>query len=325
MARFLHGMVLATVVGTGVSFGAGDGPPSTLKKAELIARFRDGTIIRRITLQEDLEIQTKYGKLTIPVSDLRRIEFGLHIPEKTAQRIAGAMHQLGAKDFQNREAASKELRALGAPAYPALLEAAKGSDPEVARRAQEVLLYLRERVAQEDLQIPTEDVIHTSNCVLSGRILSQVLKGKTMYFGELPMKLGDLRSIHTAFEAQLAINGTTQAVDFDQWVDSGFRLDADTGLVIDGCGKVVLTHHEQGPIVSEPDGIGIQLFPGLGFQQPGTLIGRVGEKGEPFYIGKRYEGKPGRAGRLYLRVVPMPKSPAAFTGSYKVTIVSVRR
>src|SRR5437868_7550238 len=36
-------------------------------------RFTDGSIVRMIVLQESLEVVTKYGKLTIPANDIRKI------------------------------------------------------------------------------------------------------------------------------------------------------------------------------------------------------------------------------------------------------------
>src|SRR5687768_18567467 len=50
--------------------------------------------------------------------------------------IKALVDQLGAEDYAKREAAAKRLKALGKGALPALREAAKHDDPEVASRAQ---------------------------------------------------------------------------------------------------------------------------------------------------------------------------------------------
>ncbi len=183
MMRFLHAMLLSAVVGTGMCLAAEDSTSSPPRTTELVARFRDGSTLRRITLQDGLEIQTKYGKLTVPIGAIRRVEFGRHTSDETLQRIAEAVKELGSADFQKREAASKALIALGASAYPALVEAAKSADQEVVRRAQTALLTIRERIPEEDLRIPEVDVIHTGDCVLSGRMLAPVLKARTANFG----------------------------------------------------------------------------------------------------------------------------------------------
>jgi uncharacterized protein (TIGR03067 family) len=50
-------------------------------------------------------------------------------------RVALLVRQLGDDSYSRREAASKALDALGAPALPALHQAAASADPEVRRRA----------------------------------------------------------------------------------------------------------------------------------------------------------------------------------------------
>src|SRR5437667_252781 len=39
---------------------------------------------------------------------------------------------------------------------------------------------------------------------------------------------------------------------------------------------------------------------------PGTLLGRVGENGEAFLIGDRFDGAPERDGKLYLQIMSSP-------------------
>src|SRR5436189_5676485 len=41
-------------------------------------RFADGSVVRMNVLQETIEVATKYGKLTIPTDDIRRIDIGMH-------------------------------------------------------------------------------------------------------------------------------------------------------------------------------------------------------------------------------------------------------
>jgi hypothetical protein len=52
----------------------------------------------------------------------------------------------------------------------------------------------------------------------------------------------------------------------------------------------------------------------------GWLIGKVGEDGEPFVIGDRYEGNPEREGHLFLHIGPSPWN-TPVVGSYDVKIV----
>jgi uncharacterized protein (TIGR03067 family) len=66
-----------------------------------------------------------------------------------AQRIVGLIQQLGDDELEKREAASKELEAIGEPALAALRKAASSEDAEVRRRAESVIEALRVRAEKE--------------------------------------------------------------------------------------------------------------------------------------------------------------------------------
>jgi hypothetical protein len=51
----------------------------------------------------------------------------------------------------------------------------------------------------------------------------------------------------------------------------------------------------------------------------GALIGRIGENGQPFVVGTRYENPRPTAGKLYLRITPSPWNNES-RGEYNVRI-----
>ncbi len=58
---------------------------------EVEIRLSDGSRVRMLILQGSLEIETKYGKLVTPTSELRRLEFGIRIPvEVTKSRTTSS-------------------------------------------------------------------------------------------------------------------------------------------------------------------------------------------------------------------------------------------
>jgi uncharacterized protein (TIGR03067 family) len=72
--------------------------------------------------------------------------------EKEAERIARLIKQLGDDAFAKREAVSKELEAIGAPALAALRKAAASSDDaEIRRRAERIGETIADAVAKADL------------------------------------------------------------------------------------------------------------------------------------------------------------------------------
>lgn len=322
MVRLCQCFGLVGLVIAGICFAQGEMPAP--KPHEVVIRFLDDTTVRRAILQDSVEIVTKYGKLAVPVSDISRIEFGRHISEETAKKVADAIKRLASDNFPLRDAASNELVALGFQAYPFLVEAGKVStDNEVLQRVQAAILAIQEQVPEELLRLKPDDVICTRESVFTGRIASPTLKVRTVYFGELSLKLEDLRSIHSmssSGQATATVDAAKHAGTKDQWKDSGFIVEPDIGLVITASGQIDLLAQQAGQVMSQPDGNPAGRMPGQAFA-PGTLLGRIGENGEVFAIGSRFEARTQQGGKLYLSIQPYPRSNGA-TGNYTVKIVA---
>jgi hypothetical protein len=150
------------------------------------------SILRLVIRDDKLPLTTPYGKLSIPVADIERIEFATRLSDEDARRIDAALARLGHAQFQEREAASAELAELGIKAYPALLKAARNPDPEVVRRAEQLLARVRESVADEDLVVREHDIIHTQDAKIAGRIDLKALTVSTPKLGDRQVKLTDI-------------------------------------------------------------------------------------------------------------------------------------
>jgi hypothetical protein len=174
-----------------------DRDKSTKKHAAAEARFLDGSNLKLTVLGESLEITTRYGELLIPVSDIRVVEFATRVPEKDAKQIATAIDNLGSSQFRAREAATAELLGFKEKAYAALLRAAKHGDPEITRRAGELLTRLRETAPEDILEVRDEDVVYTEDMKLTGLLRATNLKVLTAQFGEQQLKLSDLHSLRS--------------------------------------------------------------------------------------------------------------------------------
>src|SRR5205823_14123513 len=86
--------------------------------------------------------------------------------------------------------------------YPALLQAVKSGTAEVARRAEELLEWLRENVPAERLEVRPQDVVQTEDMKILGWIEGIVFKASTAQFGEQTLKLADLRSLRALSGAE---------------------------------------------------------------------------------------------------------------------------
>jgi hypothetical protein len=73
----------------------------------------------------------------------------------------------------------------------------ESKDAEVRRRAKELLDKIRDSVSEEDLAVRPKDVIHTDDSKIAGHIEGLSLKAHTAQFGEVRLKLSDVRTIRT--------------------------------------------------------------------------------------------------------------------------------
>jgi hypothetical protein len=282
-------------------------------------RFADGSIVRMVIQQESLEVMTKYGKLTIPTNDIRKIEMGRHPPEGIERTIDQSIKLLSSEAFKQREDASRDLLQAGHWAYPALQKATGSPEMEVAKRAQTLLHQIAEKTNPEVLKLKIDDVITTTEFPVHGRIVSSTIKAYSPLFGEQALKLSDLRSLHlrgVRGEVELAIDSAKYG---EQWYDTGVILDSQLRLIVTADGQADLWPQTPGQYMAHPRGYNT---PGKGGTYlAGALIGKIGENGRSFLVGDRYEGSPTEEGKLYLQIVASPWNNAS-TGSYRVRIAT---
>ncbi len=169
-------------------------------------RFTDQSVLKLSIREERIDFKTDYGKLAIPVADIKRIEFGLRIPEDVQKRIEAAIADLGNPQFRRREAAGVILLNLREKAYAAVVKATKHQDMEIANRAEELVKKFKEVVPAEMLQLKDFDVIHTETSRIAGRIEATSLRANTIQFGDVQLRLADVHS--------LAMKGA-EAIDID--------------------------------------------------------------------------------------------------------------
>jgi len=283
-------------------------------------RFGDGSLVRMSLLQDNIEVVTKYGKLTIPLSDIRRVEFGLHVPPEVNLQINQSIKRLASDLYKERDSASKDLVQVGHFAFPMLQRASRSSDQEVAYRAVSVIKQISERVSPDLLKLREEDVISTAEFTVIGKITSPTIKANSPHFGDVNLKLSELRTLHMRQQGgklELVVDAAKHGSGLDQWCDTGIVVDAGQRIVVNSDGSVDLWPQGPGQYMAAPKGYNTA---GKGGQfMAGALIARVGESGKPFYVGERYEGTAPEDGRLYLMIVPSPWNNASI-GQFRVRI-----
>jgi hypothetical protein len=313
---WLVGVACCLVLGS----AAGDQPKKE-QTGEVVVFFHDGTRVKTMILQDNLEITTRYGKLTVPTRAIRRIEFGHRLSEEQAQKLEATLKRLSSNNFQERESAGKELIAMGRLAYPALMKANENADLDTTKRIDEVLKAIKQAVPADQLRSRTTDMVYTEDFTIVGTIDSATLKARTEHFGDVTLKVVDLRSVlgtGGTGEISVKVDAVAYGTNNTSWMDTGYSVNPETKLVVTASGEVDLYGNQQpGQYISGPEGnrnVGRQ-----GIYMPGTLVGKIGEDGAVFIVAKKYEGLSNVEGKLYLRIVALPGSGGS-TGHYTVKI-----
>jgi len=283
-------------------------------------RFHDGSIVRVTLLQENVEVLTKYGKLTIPLSEIRRIEFGMHTPADVDKRIGQSIKKLGSDAHKERDLAGRDLVNAGHYAFSALLKASKSGDQEVATRASSVIKKISESAPPDLLKVSADDVVTTDGFTVVGRIMSETIRANSVHFGDVDLKLSGLRTAHLRRHREkyeITVDAARNGSTLDQWFDTGCALDKSQRLSVASDGQVDLWPQGPGQYVATPKGYNTA---GKGGQYlAGALIGRIGENGKTFLIGDRFEGSATEEGKLYLLIVPSPWNNTS-AGNYRVRL-----
>ncbi len=287
-------------------------------------RTQDDTVMKVALLDQSLVLNTKYGKLTVPASEVRRIEFGFRFPDGAEEKITKAIADLGAEAFRTREDAEQVLADFGHLALPALRRAGKSDDAEVQRRARSVAKLIEGKLGEGKAEVRDYDVVETTEFTVKGRLDMGVLKLRTKYFGETTVKLTDIRafrSVGNTSGGDLSLDAAKYAkMNQIVWMETGIEVPEGTQLEITATGRIDQWPQQPGQYMVGPDGQNTGGFPGqprLG--TPGAIMGRIGANGAPFVVGSNYKGKTSESGQLFLRVLPSPWN-CDSAGSYKVTV-----
>jgi hypothetical protein len=322
MKAHLRWAPFVAVIWTGLSAAQTQTGKEADKPSEAEVRFADGSVVRMTILQASLEVTTRYGKLTIPVQEIRRIDLGLHMPEAARQRIEAAVKLLGSSAYKDRDQAVRQLVGQGVLALPALQQAARSSDVEVARRAEAALEQIRAKAPEEALHLRADDVIETAEFPVVGKITTPSIKARSAYFGDIELRLPELRQVRlksATGDRDVLVDAGKHGSAPGQWMDSGVEVSARSRLKISATGSVDLWPQTPGQYMTTPKGYGNAA--NADGTLPGMLLGRIGESGNVFPIGDGFEGQAAFRGRLFLHIVPSPWNNAS-SGSYKVQVTA---
>lgn len=346
MIRSLLAAVLTLVLPLTVG---GQPPPTAVTEPQFEARFLDGSVVVVTVSEATVAITTRYGKLTVPLAEVKKIELGFRYPDGMEAKVKAAVEDLGASDYSLREDAQKRLISYGEYAVPAVRAAAADGSPEAAERCRQILKKLGDKVSSEKLDPRETDVVVTDELTIRGKIETAAFKAKNKYFGEATVKLIDLKEFRP-LGAKSGGAFTLDAAKYAKqgwvgWYDTGLEVSKDQPLEISVTGQIDQWPQEPNRYLAGPNGTGAQVpgpggggtgmppggmpgragGPGVGMgaaYHSGAVYGRIGTGGSMFKVGADYKqaGAPA-TGKLYLIIAPSNWGNEC-SGEYKVTVKS---
>lgn len=294
-------------------------------------RLLEGSLVAGKLSVDTITVETAFGKLEIPVQEIRSFTPGLDSHPDERKRIGRLIQQLGANAVADRDMAQKALTELG-PAIRAELEKnVKDEDAERRTRVQKILADFDELEGDEDYEagahrpLISDDTVETTRFTVTGKIHPQAFLVQTR-FGQLNVALADIRSAERDASEKQEIRKTV-AVSGENFVQSSLvntsiRLSRGDEVSVSADGSIVMSPWGSNA-KSTPDGS--QQFQWyIQNQIPGgALVGRIGTGGPIFKIGSKLTFTATRQGTLYLAVAMNPQfinQGNNFPGQYNVKI-----
>jgi hypothetical protein len=295
-----------------------------------LTRLADDSQIKIEITEPTISIVTKYGLLKIPTEEIKRLEVGLRYPAGLEAQLEKAIRDLGNEAFGVRDAAEKKILGFQELALPTIRTAMKDSDKEISSRAKRMLEQLQTALPEEKFSRKTTDLIVTDEFTARGKIELSELAIQSKIFGPAKLALHEIRnarSISREDNSEVTIDAALYGKqNRSAWMDSGFDVEQDNGLLVEASGQVDLLPQNPGQMLCGPTG-----FPNneMSYRNPngttlrvsnGALLGKIGNNGAMFVIGGRYKvARPSDSGRLFLQVAPSSNGNDP-SGSYKVKI-----
>jgi hypothetical protein len=170
--------------------------PGEPKPTALECHLRDGSVLQLEPSEAKFVIVTKYGTLTVPLSDIVKLEPALPRSAEVERDIQQWMTDLGSPQFAAREKAQAQLIDHADVAYPQLKAGLKAESAEVAKRCETILRMVQRTVNDDTYRDQSVDIITTKDVtVLRGKLETTSIKARTKSLGELTIQLADVKSL----------------------------------------------------------------------------------------------------------------------------------
>ena len=288
-------------------------PEVTLGPKHIRLHLLDGSLISGDLSISEITVETAFGKLVVPIEKIRSFTPGLDSYPKVLEQLNTLIGNLGSDDYKTREQAHKDLAAMGPKIRHELERRAGDENAEIKRHVGEIL---KEIEAQAEEQVDDEeegiaeqpwirlDTVVTTDFTVVGKVTPAdfVINSK---YGELNVSLADVRKAERetgakeSFRKSVTVGGENIAQRM--FKSTGVRVQAGDRITLKAEGSIVMSPWGSNA-ASTPDG-----GQNYGWYVPnqipgGALVGRIGEKGQVFKVGRQLTLTAKSSGVLQLAV-----------------------
>ncbi len=293
--------------------------------------LRDGSIIGGDIKTLSIDVKTKYGVLTVPISRVSKIMPGLNGNPEQKEKIGTLVEGLGADDAAIRDASQRDLIAMGLKIKKVLNTFDDGGVAERGKRLAEIRAEFNE--IEEELEkellspeapLDFNDTVVTPDFSIVGEIQQKEFDVSSK-FGRLRVQLGDIMLADRMIargRPEIRKNVTVDALAFFQKEPQsvGIRVNKGDKISIQADGIVQWTNWNNS---STPDGLtNRSSWQGI---NSGKLVARIGtNNANCVAVGAKGEFVAKKSGILYLGI-SMRDSYArsanyTWTGNYKAKV-----
>jgi hypothetical protein len=297
MTTRYHWLLAGAIAFAGIARGQEKATPVAKAEGNAIeVRFADDSHVKMVLQTSSIDVVTRYGRLTVPTSDIRRIEFGERpAPAPGEKPRPPRPDTVVTYDFTIMgRVEAPELKAKSPYFGEATLKIAELRSIRWLGDARETKVS----VDAASYGAQNEKWLDTGIDVRGGAQLSVVASG-TVDLNPTPGEAGT----NVVGPDGRSPRGTARG-------GGGFAAGGGPGGGgPGGGGPAGFARGDRGS------------FPAR--SGPGALIARIGENGRTFVIGSRFEGLAPDDGKLYVRIVPS-NTGAESSGSYDVRVTTGR-
>ncbi len=303
--------------------------------------LRDGNVISGTAQLSNISLQTKWGKLDIPLKDISELVLGVNPETSAKDKIKALMIDLNNSTLDIRKKAYEDLIALPIGCIP-VMEEIMASEENVAAmnddyNADLALSELKSNYGYTE-NTESEDVVVTSfGYRIGGNINLKNISLKTEY-GNLEVPRAKIKGVEVFFKsndgsestfilnANKNISGNTNG----GWLKTSIYVKSGQKISITASGEVTLASlsgykYKPGGQSSSSTGISdlgdsdYSSSSTTSYPSYGNLVYKIGENGTMLKAGSMFKGTASTAGYIYISIYETVYN-AANTGSYTVKI-----